>query len=195
MIFSRVLPFLAFALSFSLVSVAKPIAETGVIKRAEGEVGTADVAAVLTNLKATTDTTLSQMNSLIDENRVNSANTVPLMKELTESFTTAGKSLKALKGKVNARQLGPTNSEIAALLAGIITALVTTLGRLLVRALLFLPTLMTLVVSLDLVLRDLLVTVEALVGGVLVLVTGMLADVGGLVVTLGLGLVAALLGL
>ncbi|KAF4607492.1 hypothetical protein EYR38_001564 [Pleurotus pulmonarius] len=195
MIFSRVLPLLAFALSFSLVSVAKPITETGVIKRAEGEVGTADVAAVLTNLKATTDTTLSQMNSLIDENRVNSANTVPLMKELTESFTTAGNSLKALKGKVNARQLGPTNSEIAALLAGIITALVTTLGRLLVRALLFLPTLMTLVVSLDLVLRDLLVTVEALVGGVLVLVTGMLVDIGGLVVSLGLGSVAALLGL
>lgn len=65
MIFSRVLPFLAFALSFSLVSVAKPVAETGVIERAEGEVCTADVVAVLTNLKAATDTTLSQMSTCI----------------------------------------------------------------------------------------------------------------------------------
>ncbi|KAF7419510.1 hypothetical protein PC9H_002101 [Pleurotus ostreatus] len=173
MIFSRVLPFFALALSFSILSVAKPVAETSVLERTDGDVGTADVAAVLTRLKASTDSTLSQMNTLMDSNHANSANIVPLMHDLTKSFTTAGDSLKALKGKVSARQLGPTDSEIAALLADIIAALVTTLGRLFVRAIIFLPTLMTLIVSLDLVLHDLLVAVEALVGGVLALVTGM----------------------
>lgn len=59
MIFSRVLPFFALAFSFSIVSVAKPIAETSVLERADGEVGTADVATVLTDLKASTESTLS----------------------------------------------------------------------------------------------------------------------------------------
>ncbi|KDQ23203.1 hypothetical protein PLEOSDRAFT_1108837 [Pleurotus ostreatus PC15] len=195
MIFSRVLPFFALALSFSILSVAKPVAETSVLERTDGDVGTADVAAVLTRLKASTDSTLSQMNTLMDSNHANSANIVPLMHDLTKSFTTAGDSLKALKGKVSARQLGPTDSEIAALLADIIAALVTTLGRLFVRAIIFLPTLMTLIVSLDLVLHDLLVAVEALVGGVLGLVTGLLVEVGGSVVSVGLSLVAVVLGL
>ncbi len=53
-------------------------------------------------------------------NRVTSANIVPLMKELTTSVAAAADSLKELKGKVNARQLGPPNSEITALLADII---------------------------------------------------------------------------
>ncbi|KAF9490252.1 hypothetical protein BDN71DRAFT_204180 [Pleurotus eryngii] len=173
MIFSRVLPFFALALSFSIVSVAKPVAETSVLERADGEVGTADVATVLTDLKASTDFTLSQMNTLMDRNHANSANIIPLMHDLTKSFTTAGDSLKALKGKVSARQLGPSNAEIATLLASIVTALITTLSRLLVRAAIFLPALPMLIAALDLALRDLLVAVEALVDGVLVLVAGL----------------------
>lgn len=139
MIFSRVLPFFALALSFSIVSVAKPIAETSVLERADGEVGTADVATVLTDLKASTESTLSDeyvcfpmlylrirwlihsADTLMDNNHANSANIVPLMHDLTKSFTTAGDSLKALKGKVSARQLGPSSAEIATLLASIIT--------------------------------------------------------------------------
>lgn len=57
----------------------------------------------------------------MDNNHLNSANIVPLMHDLTKSFTTAGASLKALKGKVSARQLGPSSAEIATLLASIIT--------------------------------------------------------------------------
>ncbi|KAF9488183.1 hypothetical protein BDN71DRAFT_1594088 [Pleurotus eryngii] len=151
--------------------------------------------AMLTDLKASTDFTLSQMNTLMDRNHANSANIIPLMHDLTKSFTTAGDSLKALKGKVSARQLGPSNAEIATLLASIVTALITTLSRLLVRAAIFLPALPMLIAALDLALRDLLVAVEALVDGVLVLVAGLLVGVAGLLASLGLGLVGLLLGL
>ena len=60
MIFTRVLPLFALALSFTLGAVAKPVADAGLAKRADAD--TADIAAVFATLQATTDSVLPQIS-------------------------------------------------------------------------------------------------------------------------------------
>lgn len=189
MIFSRVLPLFVLGLSFSFVSVAKPVAETVAAKRAGGDAGT-DVAAVLTNLKATSDSIPPQINALIDSGNANVDNVEPLFSQLIDAFETATASLTELKGKVSTPQSGPTKAELAASIASIITDIAMTSKKAPTGGRVLLP---TFVWVFDLAAKNFLLGVEGIVGGTLVLLASLFTP--GLLTSVGLIRVASLLGL
>ncbi|KAF4607493.1 hypothetical protein AB1N83_014281 [Pleurotus pulmonarius] len=180
MIFSRLLPLFALALSFSFVSVAKPIAEAGVVKRAGP-----DVAAVLTSLKAKSDSVLSQINALVDSGNANSGNVDPLFEMVVDAFDDANAALSKQKGEVSTPNAGPTKAEVAAVIAPIVVDIAKTMEKAPVSA----------IFVLDLAMKDFLSTVEVNVGGTLAVLAGLLSNRGFLLVYVGLRRVAILLGL
>ncbi|KAG9219924.1 hypothetical protein CCMSSC00406_0009527 [Pleurotus cornucopiae] len=189
MIFSRVLPLFFLGLSFSFVSVAKPIAQSVAVKRAGGDAGT-DVAAVLTTLKAASDSILPKIDDLIDSGNANVDNVEPLFSQLIDAFETATASLTELKGKLSTPQSGPTKAELAASIASIITDTAMTLKKTPIEGRVLRPTLLRV---LDLAMKNFLLGVEGIVGGTLVLLASLLTP--GLLTSVGLIRVASLLGL
>ncbi|KAF7419513.1 hypothetical protein PC9H_002104 [Pleurotus ostreatus] len=190
MIFSRVLPLFILGLSFSFVSVAKPVAETVAVKRAGGDVGT-DVAAaqVLTTLKAASDHILPQIDDLIDSGNGNVDDFEPLFSQLVGAFETATASLTELKGKISTPQSEPTKAELAALIASIITDTAKTLKKAPIGSRVLRPTLIRVF---DLAVEKFLLGVEGIVGGILVLLASLVEP--ALLISVGLIRVASLLG-
>ncbi|KAJ8514229.1 hypothetical protein ONZ45_g8229 [Pleurotus djamor] len=196
MIFSRILSVFAFALTFSLVATAKPIAEAegSLVKRADAD--TADVESVFLTLKSSTDSILPEIESLVDSGNANAGNLGDLFGQLTSAISTADTNLNTLKGKPPTGKPGPSKDVLAKLIAGIIIAIVKTVSKVLVKAgLLLLPTVTLLIISLDVALHGLLVTVGFLLTGILAIVAGLVFDVAGLLSSIGFTLVFALLKL
>ncbi|KAF7419612.1 hypothetical protein PC9H_002203 [Pleurotus ostreatus] len=193
MIFTRVLPLFALALSFTLGAVAKPVADAGLIKRADAD--TADIAAVFNTLKSSTDSILPQIENLVDSGNANSGNIVPLITQLTTSFSTADASLTELKGKPGSGKPGPSKDELAKIIALILIAVIKTLTKVIFKVGLFIPTLSILLIALDIAINKLLLSVDIVAVGLLKLIAGLLFEVAGLLGSIGFTLVFALLKL
>ncbi|KAI3616455.1 sc15 protein [Moniliophthora roreri] len=119
MFFSHIISFFFVFLTLGLVTYANPVTATDgneVVKRQQAD----SIEAVFTNLKASTDSILPQIDALIDATDDNIA---PLITQLTEAFSTADTDLTAFNAKGGDGK--PHNKdELAKVIAGILITIV-----------------------------------------------------------------------
>ncbi|KAJ7250093.1 hypothetical protein B0H12DRAFT_1121487 [Mycena haematopus] len=157
---------------------------------AEKRASTASVETVFNTLKASTDTILPQISSQVSGGTASDATVTPLIAKLTAALNTASLSLATLPPAESRKR--QSDADVAALLAGVVTDISTTLELLTVE---LVPVLDVLLVSVDVALNEVLVGVDVVLTGVVTLVSGLLVSVGGVLDTLGLSLILLTLGL
>ncbi|KAF9497071.1 hypothetical protein BDN71DRAFT_1505307 [Pleurotus eryngii] len=147
------------------MSIAKPVAKAGVVEHAGP-----DVAAVLTSLKAESNSVLPQIKALIDSNNGSIDNIELLFHHLVDTFETTTALLTNQKGTVFTPQSGPTKVEATAIIVSIVTDIVTTLKKFPVEGRILLLTILSV---LNLVMKDFLLSMEEILDDTLVLLMGL----------------------
>ncbi|KAF8060252.1 hypothetical protein FPV67DRAFT_337241 [Lyophyllum atratum] len=189
----RVASLFLFSLTFTAVS-GTPTPKDAVTPALVKRVGTSsDVQAVFTTLKTSTDSILPQIDSLVSGGTATDATVTPLIRQLTSALDTATSSLTGIQGPVSTNG-GPSEDEIAALVAGIVSEIAKTLSGLQGLSAVI-PSLGPLLAGVNFSLNQVLLGLGILLDGVLTLVATLLASVAGLLRSLGLGLLLGSLGL
>ncbi|KAF9462822.1 hypothetical protein BDZ94DRAFT_1290091 [Collybia nuda] len=189
MLFSQLFSASLIFLTFGLAAATPTPKEAKLIKRT----GTSsDIQEVFTTLKQTTDSVLPKIDSLASGGTATEAAVAPLIGELTSALNKATSSLASIDGPVSTDG-GPSEQDIANLVAGIIKDVATTLNGL--TGATAVPTLTLLLPGIDLALNQVLLGLDILLSGVLDLVANLLTSVAGLLRSLNLGLLLGTLGL
>ncbi|KAF7296341.1 hypothetical protein HMN09_01104200 [Mycena chlorophos] len=168
------------------VAQPEPVAVAAVEKRQS----TSSIEGVLTTLQSSLSAPLGDIMSLSKGGNATDANLAPLIENVVDALNTASSSMSGLSSS-RKRQ---SDSDIASLVAGIVTDITDALSGLLGEAS-SIPDLGTYLGSIDAALSQVLNGLETLLAGVLTLVADLLVDVAGLLEQLALGLTLASLGL
>jgi len=179
--FSSIFSASVVAVSFGMYALASPM-PLEVSKRQS----TSDIESIISTAQTTITPVLAQITAL--GTGATTAQLAPLVTDITNALDTATASLATLPATAKSKR--QADSEIAALVATLITDIATTLDGLVSTGLIedLLP-------GLDASLNQLLLGLEILLAGVLNLVAQLLVDVAGLLESLALGLTLATLGL
>ncbi|KAJ7615601.1 hypothetical protein DFH06DRAFT_1483949 [Mycena polygramma] len=173
-----------FLLAATLASASPAPAGLAVVdKRAQ----TAGLDTIFTKLKSSTDSILPQIDALASSGRANEATVTPLIGKLTTAINTATTSVSALP--ISSKR--QTEEAVATVLAGVISEISTTLEGLAGSA----AAIPGLPIPIDTALAELLVALDVVAFGLVTLVSGILTSLAVLLPQIGLGSVAALLGL
>ncbi|KAK7461479.1 hypothetical protein VKT23_008656 [Stygiomarasmius scandens] len=193
MIFSRVLSLISFFTlfaSFSLVA-SNPVTLPGAgvaIKRQS-----TDVDSALDSLQGQLNTILPQLDAISDDDNASEDDITTTVNQLTAAIDSTSASLGgASLADLSKRQ---TNQATAQRVATIVSDVATSSNKLKSKHGHKFPVIAVLLVTLDVALHKLLITVELLVAGVLKLVAGLLIDVAILLKGLAFGLTLAALGI
>ncbi|KAI5121854.1 hypothetical protein M0805_003287 [Coniferiporia weirii] len=184
MLFSRVVSSLVFFLTIGAYALAS----------AADRRSTADVQAVFTNLKSSTDTILLEIKSAASSESANDDTITSLVTQLLASLNTAQSSLTALDTSATPPTKRQSEDEIAELIASIIGDISTSLD-VATSTVSVTPIMASLITGVDATLAQTLTSVALLQPNILVTVDGLLGIVGVLLTTLGLILTLGALGL
>ncbi|KAJ6487076.1 hypothetical protein C8R47DRAFT_1127673 [Mycena vitilis] len=173
-----------FLLAATLASASPvPAGLVVVDKRAQ----TAGLNTVFTKLKSSTDSILPQIDALVSSGRANQATMTPLIGKLATAINTATTSVSSLP--ISSKR--QTEDEVVTLLAGIVSEIFTTLQGVADSA----AAIPGLPIPVDTALAELLVALDVVAFGLVTLVAGILTSLAVLLPQIGLGSVAAILGL
>ncbi|KAJ7581189.1 hypothetical protein C8J56DRAFT_1015903 [Mycena floridula] len=189
MLFSQITAFFLFSLTIGSAVASPTVDSAGLVKR-----DNADIQAVLTTLKSSTDTILPQITSLAASGNATDDTVTPIINDLTSALDNATSALAALTPSTRRSLKRQSDDDIANLVAGIVTDIANALDTLLADTS-TIPALSTLLAGVDTSLNQVLKGLETLLAGVLNLVANLLVDVAALLRSLAFGLTLASLGL
>ncbi|KAI5121852.1 hypothetical protein M0805_003285 [Coniferiporia weirii] len=182
MLFSRVVSSLVFFLTIGAFALASAVDRRS----------TADIQAVFTKLKSSTDTILPEIKSAASSGSANDDTITPLVTQLMAALNTAQSSLTALdSGAPLAKR--QSEGEVADLVASIVGEISSVLD--IVLAIAATPSLRALLTGIDAALAGVLTSLGHLQTSIITIIGGLLASVSGIVESLGLGLTLGALGL
>ncbi|KZV89303.1 hypothetical protein EXIGLDRAFT_751236 [Exidia glandulosa HHB12029] len=149
-----------------------------------------DIMAVLQDFQATTETILPQITAFAQSGNATAADVMPLIGELNTAAHTAIDALTDIRSSTNGA-VRPSDPEVANIMSSTLNDITTTLSA----AKASIPGLDAQIVALDDPITTILMLLEGLVMGTLTLIGISVVGVSVLLLTLGLGLVLATLGL